>query len=365
MKKVLISVIVPIYNAEKYLADCIDSILAQTFIDFELLLINDASTDNTIEISNQYAKKDNRIVVFDQIKNQGESVRNIGIDNAKGKYIVFIDADDLVLEMHLESLYYSSDIPSGTLVHAPHFKSKNGIVIDKKINFESNLIEDLFENKTNKFDYLFASPPWSKLIETDILLKYNIRFRSEVKMNVDHIFHLEYLQHIKAYKNIGKKSYIYFNTPNSISKKIFSFEEYLAIIELIIPRTKKVIERFNIINKQLLNNLYSTPVNAMISSILVLYRIPFKKCKIDKINALNEVLNNYSFYINEFWLPKELKYIFIKYVLKFRNIYFMNFCLGIVVCFYQIFTLLKIKTNLIFLKSNYLLLKMYNAKFPN
>ena len=81
-------------------------------------------------------------------------------------------------------------------------------------------------------------------------------------MNVDHIFHLEYLQHIKAYKNIGKKSYIYFNTPNSISKKIFSFEEYLAIIELIIPRTKKVIERFNIINKQ----LYYLPIKSKLIS---------------------------------------------------------------------------------------------------
>ena len=89
-----VSIIVPVYNTEKYLSQCVESILSQTFIDFELLLIDDGSKDDSGKICDEYAAKDNRIRVF-HIANSGVSTaRNMGLDNAKGKYIAFLDADD-------------------------------------------------------------------------------------------------------------------------------------------------------------------------------------------------------------------------------------------------------------------------------
>lgn len=102
-----ISIIVPIYNAEKYLERCINSILAQTFTDFELILINDGSTDQCEEIIDKYARIDQRIVAIHQ-KNSGVSAaRNAGIRAAKGKYIGFVDADDTIEPMMYQKLYES------------------------------------------------------------------------------------------------------------------------------------------------------------------------------------------------------------------------------------------------------------------
>lgn len=100
-----ISVIVPVYKVEPYIHQCIDSILAQTYTDFELILVDDGSPDNCGMICDEYAKQDDRIRVIHQ-KNQGLSAaRNAGIDIAKGEYLTFIDSDDLVKENYLERLY--------------------------------------------------------------------------------------------------------------------------------------------------------------------------------------------------------------------------------------------------------------------
>lgn len=97
-----ISVIIPVYNAEKYLSEAIESILNQTFTDFELIIINDTSTDKSKEIILSYAKKDSRIVFIDNKKNIGPSTRNIGFDIAKGEFIALIDADDIALPTRFE-----------------------------------------------------------------------------------------------------------------------------------------------------------------------------------------------------------------------------------------------------------------------
>lgn len=107
----VISVIVPVYRVEKYLADCVDSILAQTFTDFELILVDDGSPDHCGAICDEYAQKDSRIRVIHQ-ENQGLSgARNSGIDVAQGEFITFIDSDDLVSPVYIELLY------SGVVTH--------------------------------------------------------------------------------------------------------------------------------------------------------------------------------------------------------------------------------------------------------
>ncbi len=99
-----ISVLIPVYNVKEYLSACLDSVLKQTFQDFEVICINDGSTDNSLDILNQYAQKDNRIHIILQ-ENQGVSVaRNTGLSNAKGDYITFLDSDDMIAPTFLETL---------------------------------------------------------------------------------------------------------------------------------------------------------------------------------------------------------------------------------------------------------------------
>jgi len=91
-----ISIIIPVYNSEKYLKECIDSILSQTFLDFELVLVNDGSTDSSGKICDEYALKDSRVRVFHKENGGVSAARNTGIKAAKGKYVTFVDADDKV-----------------------------------------------------------------------------------------------------------------------------------------------------------------------------------------------------------------------------------------------------------------------------
>lgn len=104
-----ISVIVPVYNVEKYLHRCIDSILAQTFTDFELLLIDDGSTDGSGAICDEYATKDNRVRVFHKENGGVSSARNLGLDNMRGGYLTFVDSDDWVDSTYLGELIEYSD----------------------------------------------------------------------------------------------------------------------------------------------------------------------------------------------------------------------------------------------------------------
>ena len=105
MNQELVSIIVPIYNVENYLRQCLDSIVAQTYQNFECLLINDDSPDNSADICREYVKKDSRFRYFEKENGGVSSARNLGIERSKGKYITFIDSDDWVDSDYVETLY--------------------------------------------------------------------------------------------------------------------------------------------------------------------------------------------------------------------------------------------------------------------
>ena len=123
-----ISVIIPVYNAEKYLERCVDSILAQTFTDFELLLIDDGSKDKSGEICDEYAKKDNRVKVFHKENGGVSSARQFGVEKAIGKYSIHVDCDDLVSEQMLEEMYRTAEKDGYDIVIANYFHNDEYIV---------------------------------------------------------------------------------------------------------------------------------------------------------------------------------------------------------------------------------------------
>ena len=138
----LISIIVPVYNVESYLKRCIESILNQTFRDFELILVNDGSTDNSEIICKEYALKDERIKYFYQ-RNKGVSeARNKGIDNSSGEYIQFIDSDDYVDENFLEIVVNRFKRDNSDIVFIGFYNEYNNGEIYKSKYYKESIVSN-------------------------------------------------------------------------------------------------------------------------------------------------------------------------------------------------------------------------------
>ena len=121
----LISVIVPVYNAEKYIEHCIQSLLEQTYKNFELILVNDGSKDRSLELCKAFAEKDRRVKVYDRQNGGASAARNTGLERMEGQYVVFVDSDDYVSKSYLENLYLAAKSSHYDIVQC-NLESTNG-----------------------------------------------------------------------------------------------------------------------------------------------------------------------------------------------------------------------------------------------
>ncbi len=226
-----ISIIVPVYNVEKYLSTCVDSILSQTFEDFELLLIDDGSTDNSGMLCDEYLKTDKRIKVIHQ-KNAGVSAaRNKGIDEALGEYICFIDSDDWIDKQFLWDLYenaHSTDLKVLTSLSYEYPKNKSVIrkpPYSKTIYRKSEIIQFLIEND---FFTTGDGGSCSKLFKRSIIEKDKQRFYLNNAAYEDTLFTFEYLSKCNSVqvKNGARYHYIHRNE-NSLSTKVHPYNNYI------------------------------------------------------------------------------------------------------------------------------------------
>ena len=175
-----ISVIIPVYNVEKYLRQCLDSVINQTLKDIEIICVNDGSTDGSLNILQEYANKDKRIKVISQ-ENKGLSgARNVGIKSAKGEYIGFIDSDDWIDKTFYENLYKAgksnkADIVAGNIIKEKGTCSRR--ITNYHIPYRSNNVDEKFRLlKIPKFNYV-----WNKIYNREQLIKSNILFEENIK----------------------------------------------------------------------------------------------------------------------------------------------------------------------------------------
>jgi len=260
-----VSVIVPVYNVEKYLEQTIDSVINQTLKDIEIILIDDGSLDNSGIICDNYAKKDSRIVVFHQ-ENQGVSAaRNKGIELAKGEYISFVDSDDLVDEKMLEVLYgkgHSNDLDivmCGFTTDWYGKKHKWNCNLKSEEIIHKNEISDFLVSYKNVF---LVNNIYAKIHKRDFLLNNNIFFPLNLNIQEDTIFVLKTLLFAKSIYYIKESYYNYIKRNDSLTTKKyrenlhnFYNRAYLLAIELYetnnIPYIKKdlfyriIIQMFN------------------------------------------------------------------------------------------------------------------------
>lgn len=240
MNSLSISVIVPVYNVEKYLPRCINSILAQTFTNFELLLIDDGSKDKSGAICDDYAKKYPRVKVFHKDNGGVSSARNMGLDNAKGEWICFCDSDDYLESDYLEKLYMPMLTNSKSLVIGGYKSCEESNVkvlsVAKQNKQISLTLEQFIElDNINIFNYC-----WGKLFSRRILIENSLRFSIHYSYGEDKLFVLKYILCVSYMYLSPSCSYIYINKENGLSKKIYSYDIILKWKEEVIHIMKEI-----------------------------------------------------------------------------------------------------------------------------
>lgn len=206
------SIIMPIYNAEKYLKSAINSVIKQTYTNWELILINDASTDNSLQICQQYIKNEKRIRLHNKKINHGLGMaRNTGISLAQGKWIFFMDSDDTMKINTLEELsLYSTDDNLDIIVFgfSQNFENSKGHIV-KQVKLIPHIKDyELIGNQVIQLDEQKVFPyAWNKLYKTAFLHSYNLSFES-TKMIEDFLFNIQAFSKANQVKCIPK---IYYN----------------------------------------------------------------------------------------------------------------------------------------------------------
>ena len=189
----LISLIVPFYNCKNYLEDCIKSLINQDYDNIEIILINDGSTDLSIDIAKKYAEKDKRIRVVEQ-ENSGVSVaRNKGMELAKGEYIAFVDADDFIEKNYISFLYgliTNNNVDISVSLGIRKF-DKYGREKKTKEQMQQSIILDKIKATEELLYYNIGVQPFNKLISRNLINKNNIKFEESIAYGEDFIFNID------------------------------------------------------------------------------------------------------------------------------------------------------------------------------
>lgn len=213
-----VSVIIAAYNIEKYIEKCLESVVNQTLGEIEIIVINDGSTDRTLEIIKSMAIKEDRILIIDK-ENQGSiEARKDGIETARGEYILFVDGDDWIEIDTLELLYNKANEKSYDIVLYNAFCSYDNR--REKLSMY-NMEKDIMENPLrNVLIGNIAPNMWSKFIRRDFIIKNKIKFPSDISFGEDLATVTNYFMHNPTIGTLEKNLYNYYQREDSITKKV-------------------------------------------------------------------------------------------------------------------------------------------------
>ena len=312
-----VSIIVPIYNGEKFLKECLSTIINQTYSNIEIICLNDGSTDNTDSIIRMFKDKDKRIIYINK-KNTGVSnTRNLGIKKASGKYLMFIDIDDIIENNTIEKLINIGDKEeSDIVVCTNNLINKKGK--ERKLNIssiysEKDNIKNIEGEKT--FEYLqdlgVGNQIWNKLIKKDLLIKNNIRFSEKMTYDEDMFFNWKCILYAEKVNLLCEPLYKYRLTMNSAIMKyheglIDKYEIAFNEIKTIMIQKQYSCEYIN----NIIEKIYMKKVQiaiAMVEKSKKKIKEKYKEInyilehckKIEKKNSSNLIENMYYKGINE------------------------------------------------------------------
>ena len=228
-----ISVIIPVYNDEKYLAACLESILAQTFQDFEVLIVDDCSTDNSCAVAESFLEKfSGRLKIISLPINTGNASipRNEGLRFSRGEYVFFMDNDDLIVDKALETLYkfaedFRADVvymEQGFICDEEKISEDNFTKVSwtppkfvcNKVTMENN---DITERLKNFLDMVYGVTPWTKFIRRDFLIANKINF-PRVKISEDVLWSFKVICSAENFLRVPNRLYVWRSVENSLSR---------------------------------------------------------------------------------------------------------------------------------------------------
>lgn len=226
-----VSIIIPVYNMEKYLKECLDSVICQTLEDIEIICIDDCSTDSSLQILREYAQRDARVKVFQNSMNQGLSyTRNIGIVNATGEYIQFVDADDWVEPDTAEVLYR---VAADNQLDLLRFLKTN----QDKTLFGESVANQVFPSGVDLLEKLFCQRyfgigPWLLFLSKHFVEKCQLRFDPKLTCAEDMLFSFQSMTMAERCMCINEQKYKYIKRGNSLSTGPLSDQKVYSLIYL-------------------------------------------------------------------------------------------------------------------------------------
>lgn len=302
-----LSIVVPVYKAERSLERCIDSILHQTFTNWELILVDDGSPDNCAVICDKYAEKDERIIVIHKPNGGVSSARNAGLDIAQGQWIVFIDSDDWCEQKYLSDFFCTSVELSDSDIVLQGRKDEIDGRIDSNIVLEngiySNIAEGLLKNNLLTF-----GAPYCKLYPNKLIKKYHIRFPEEYSYGEDTTFFFTVLTYVNCLITINKCNYHYMESGSgSLSKKDHDFKPLSDFLRDSLTLVNTLDSKYNA-QGTLLSSYMPNYRGLLLRSIVNMYRLRYNKTqKRHCLSIIKKELLPSSSYSNDFRL------LFIRY----------------------------------------------------
>lgn len=322
----LVSIVIPVYNSEKYISRCIENILKQTYSNIEIIIIDDGSSDKTKVIIDKYIKKNK--IKYKFINNSGVSnARNCGIELSKGEYICFIDCDDYFDFDYVEklvNLVEKNKCDMSMCSYYVHEENANNKI--KKVSKKQTYIY----NKTSEMLASFLIPNrwggyvWNKLFKRNIIMDYNIRFEKDIYISEDFLFLINYTSYCKSLIGISEKKYYYVQN-KKIRKKLSDrdltlLNAYEKIIAMYDKYDCKCINElyynFLKINIYFRNSIKIFPENKQFESYLTqlernIHTLMEKKVYKNKFQNLNVIIS-YYFAFQAFYIKKIIREIFYK-----------------------------------------------------
>ena len=217
----MVSIIVPIYNAEQYLRRCVDSILNQEYTDFELLLVNDGSTDASGDICEEYGDQDPRVIVI-QKENTGVSdSRNRALDRARGKYLQFLDSDDWITPDATRLFVRAAEEYGCDMVISDFYRvvgerlSPKGDIEEEGVLTREEFAAHMMENPAD----FYYGVLWNKLYRRDIVEEHNLRMDTDISWCEDFMFNLEYIRYAKVFYALHAPIYYYVKRKGSLASQ--------------------------------------------------------------------------------------------------------------------------------------------------
>lgn len=216
-----VSIIVPVYNAAEGLPRCINSILQQEYTDFELILVNDGSTDASASICDEFAKTDSRIVIIHKENSGVSATRNLAIERAKGTYLQFIDSDDWITPDATRLLVETASEHSCDMVISDFYRvvgdhvSPKGDIEENRVMNQEEFASHMMENPAD----FYYGVLWNKLFKRSIIQKYHLRMDESLNWCEDFLFNMEYILHCDSFYALQTPIYYYVKTKGSLASQ--------------------------------------------------------------------------------------------------------------------------------------------------